>query len=387
MSIQPYLDTYLTRHGVSLDTSSDRELMYALTAAVRDLQKPMGHAQGKRKLYYFSAEFLVGRLLRANLINLGLLEDVEALLAAHGRSLAQIEDQEPEPSLGNGGLGRLAACFLDSIASLGINGDGVGLNYHYGLFRQRLDTGRQTEMPDPWIAPESWLLDTGVSYPVKFGSFSLNARLYDLEIPGYENGICNRLHLFDVEQPAPPPKDGIQFDKTDISHHLTSFLYPDDSDETGRLLRLYQQYFMVSAGAQLILQELEERGHALEELDKYAVVHINDTHPSMVIPELIRLLTERGVELERAMDLVERTCAYTNHTILAEALEKWPASYLEQVTPQLLPFIRALDERARKRSDAPKLAIWDAHDVIHMAHMDIHSSAKSTVWPSCTPKS
>lgn len=376
MSIQPYLDTYLTRHGVSLDTSSDRELMYALTAAVRDLQKPMGHAQGKRKLYYFSAEFLVGRLLRGNLINLGLLEDVEALLAAHGRSLAQIEDQEPEPSLGNGGLGRLAACFLDSIASLGINGDGVGLNYHYGLFRQRLDTGRQTEMPDPWIAPESWLLDTGVSYPVKFGSFSLNARLYDLEIPGYENGICNRLHLFDVEQPAHPPKDGIQFDKTDISHHLTSFLYPDDSDETGRLLRLYQQYFMVSAGAQLILQELEERGHALEELDKYAVVHINDTHPSMVIPELIRLLTERGVELERAMDLVERTCAYTNHTILAEALEKWPASYLEQVTPQLLPFIRALDERARKRSDAPKLAIWDAHDVIHMAHMDIHSSAK-----------
>ena len=376
MSIQPYLDTYLTRHGVSLDTSSDRELMYALTAAVRDLQKSMGHAQGKRKLYYFSAEFLVGRLLRANLINLGLLEDVEALLAAHGRSLAQIEDQEPEPSLGNGGLGRLAACFLDSIASLGINGDGVGLNYHYGLFRQRLDTGRQTEMPDPWIAPESWLLDTGVSYPVKFGSFSLNARLYDLEIPGYENGICNRLHLFDVEQPAPPPKDGIQFDKTDISHHLTSFLYPDDSDETGRLQRQYQQYFMVSAGAQLILQELEERGHALEELDKYAVVHINDTHPSMVIPELIRLLTERGVELERAMDLVERTCAYTNHTILAEALEKWPASYLEQVTPQLLPFIRALDERARKRSDAPELAIWDAHDVIHMAHMDIHSSAK-----------
>lgn len=248
MSIQPYLDTYLTRHGVSLDTSSDRELMYALTAAVRDLQKPMGHAQGKRKLYYFSAEFLVGRLLRANLINLGLLEDVEALLAAHGRSLAQIEDQEPEPSLGNGGLGRLAACFLDSIASLGINGDGVGLNYHYGLFRQRLDTGRQTEMPDPWIAPESWLLDTGVSYPVKFGSFSLNARLYDLEIPGYENGICNRLHLFDVEQPAHPPRDGIQFDKTDIAHHLTSFLYPDDSDETGRLLRLYQQYFMVSAG-------------------------------------------------------------------------------------------------------------------------------------------
>lgn len=376
MNIQPYLETFLTHRGVSLDTCSDQDLLYGLTAAVRELQKPMRHAQGERKLYYFSAEFLVGRLLRANLINLGLLEEVETLLAAHGRSLAQVEDQEPEPSLGNGGLGRLAACFLDSIASLGLNGDGVGLNYHYGLFRQRLDTGRQTEEPDPWIAPESWLLDTGASYQVDFGGFSLTAKQYDLEIPGYENDTCNRLHLFDVERPAQAPTDGIQFDKTDVAGHLTSFLYPDDSDEAGRLLRLYQQYFMVSAGAQLILRELEARGHSLLELDKYAVIHINDTHPSMVIPELLRLLTGRGVELEQAMDLVERTCAYTNHTILAEALEKWPAAYLEQVAPQLLPFIRALDQRARQRCDDPQTAIWDAHDVIHMAHMDIHSSAK-----------
>ena len=376
MSIQPYLETFLSHRGIDLDTSSDQELMYALTAAVRELQRPMPHAQGERKLYYFSAEFLVGRLLRANLINLGLLEEVEALLAAHGRSLAQIEDQEPEPSLGNGGLGRLAACFLDSIASLGLNGDGVGLNYHYGLFRQRLDTGLQMEEPDPWIAPESWLLDAGFSYQVDFGGFSLIAKQYDLEIPGYENGVCNRLHLFDVERPAEAPTEGIRFDKTDIAGHLTSFLYPDDSDEAGRLLRLYQQYFMVSAGAQLILRELGEQGHSLLDLDKYVVVHINDTHPSMVIPELLRLLTERGVKLEQAMDVVERTCAYTNHTILAEALEKWPAAYLEQVAPQLLPFIRALDQRARQRCDDPSTAIWDADNVIHMAHMDIHSSAK-----------
>ena len=376
MRTQTDLERVLAARGVNLDTCSDRELMYALTAAVRQLQKPMDHARGQRKLYYFSAEFLVGRLLRANLINLGLLEEAERLLAAHGRSLAQVEDQEPEPSLGNGGLGRLAACFLDSIASLGLNGDGVGLNYHYGLFRQRLDTGRQTEEPDPWIAPESWLLDIGVSYQVDFGGFSLNARQYDLEIPGYENGVCNRLHLFDVERPAPPPAEGIRFDKTDIAGHLTAFLYPDDSDEAGRLLRVYQQYFMVSAGAQLLLRELEEAGHSLLELDRYAVVHINDTHPSMVIPELLRLLTSRGVELEQAMDLVERTCTYTNHTILSEALEKWPASYLEQVAPQLLPFIRALDQRARRRSDDPRTAIWDEHNVIHMAHMDIHSSAK-----------
>ena len=376
MSIQPYLETFLSHRGIDLDTSSDQELMYALTAAVRELQRPMPHAQGERKLYYFSAEFLVGRLLRANLINLGLLEEVEALLAAHGRSLAQIEDQEPEPSLGNGGLGRLAACFLDSIASLGLNGDGVGLNYHYGLFRQRLDTRLQMEEPDPWIAPESWLLDAGFSYQVDFGGFSLIAKQYDLEIPGYENGVCNRLHLFDVERPAEAPTEGIRFDKTDIAGHLTSFLYPDDSDEAGRLLRLYQQYFMVSAGAQLILRELGEQGHSLLDLDKYVVVHINDTHPSMVIPELLRLLTERGVKLEQAMDVVERTCAYTNHTILAEALEKWPAAYLEQVAPQLLPFIRALDQRARQRCDDPSTAIWDADNVIHMAHMDIHSSAK-----------
>ena len=376
MTLEEQLKEALTHQGLNLDTCTDQELLYGLTAALREVQKGMPPAPGGRKLYYFSAEFLVGRLLRANLINLGLLEETEALLAAHGRSLAQVEDCEPEPSLGNGGLGRLAACFLDSIASLGLKGDGVGLNYQYGLFHQNLKTGRQVEEPDPWIAPESWLIDTGVAFQVPFGGFSLTAKLYDLEIPGYQNGVCNRLHLFDVEQPAPPPTQGIDFDKGDVAHCLTSFLYPDDSDEAGRLLRVYQQYFMVSAGAQLILKELEEGGHSLQELDQWAVVHINDTHPSMVIPELIRLLTQRGVDLERAIYLVERTCAYTNHTILAEALEKWPVSYLERVAPQLLPILKALHERAARHSGDPKTAIWDANDVIHMAHLDIHYSYK-----------
>ena len=376
MTIKTELEAALARWGLDLDTCDDRALLCALTATLREVEKGLPPAGGGRKLYYFSAEFLLGRLLRANLINLGLLEETEALLAAHGRSLAQIEDQEPEPSLGNGGLGRLAACFLDSIASLGLKGDGVGLNYHYGLFRQRLDTGRQVEEPDPWLAPESWLLDTGVAFQVPFGDFILTARMYDIEVPGYRNEVCNRLHLFDVERPAPAPAEGIDFDQTDIPGRLTSFLYPDDSTEAGRLLRLYQEYFMVSAGAQLILKELEEGGHSLQELDRWAAVHINDTHPSLVIPELIRLLTERGVDLERAIYLVERTCAYTNHTILAEALEKWPAASLERVVPQLMPILRALDQRAKRHSSDPATAIWDGEDLIHMAHLDIHYSSK-----------
>ena len=364
------------RCGKEISQCTNEELYYALLEMTKGMAEEKVSNQGKRKLYYISAEFLIGKLLSNNLINLGIYEDVKKLLADNGKSLAEIEEVEPEPSLGNGGLGRLAACFLDSIASLGLNGDGVGLNYHYGLFKQVFKNNLQNETPNPWIEKESWLTKTDVTYPIQFGGFTLQSRLYDIDVIGYENRTT-KLHLFDVETVDESlVGEGIDFDKEDIAKNLTLFLYPDDSDDKGRILRVYQQYFMVSAGAQLILQELEERGHALEELDKYAVVHINDTHPSMVIPELIRLLTERGVELERAMDLVERTCAYTNHTILAEALEKWPASYLEQVTPQLLPFIRALDERARKRSDAPKLAIWDAHDVIHMAHMDIHSSAK-----------
>ena len=362
--------------GRAPDQCDDRQLYQALLILARQRAGERPAPTGERKLYYFSAEFLLGKLLSNQLLALGLYQPVKDYLAGMGRDLGVLESMEPEPSLGNGGLGRLAACFLDSIAALGLPGDGVGLNYHFGLFRQVFSRCKQTEEPDPWLQPDGWLIPTRRAFPVSLGNTQVTAVMYDIAIPGAGSGCANRLHLFDLADPAHAPWVGIDFDKGDIAHNLTSFLYPDDSDETGRLLRLYQQYFMVSAGAQLILQELEERGHALEELDKYAVVHINDTHPSMVIPELIRLLTERGVELERAMDLVERTCAYTNHTILAEALEKWPASYLEQVTPQLLPFIRALDERARKRSDAPKLAIWDAHDVIHMAHMDIHSSAK-----------
>ena len=374
MKIDELLTGALASQGLTLETCTDQQLLHALLAALRRYQAGMAPAAGERKLYYFSAEFLVGRLLRANLINLGLCNEVETLLAAHGRSLAAVEDQEPEPSLGNGGLGRLAACFLDSIASLGLPGDGVGLNYHYGLFRQDLSNGLQTEEPNPWIEAESWLLDTGKQFTVPFGGFALTAKLWDVEVPGYENGVCNRLHLFDVEQPAPAPEHGIDFDKGDIAHCLTSFLYPDDSDEAGRLLRVYQQYFMVSAGAQLILAELEERGWSLQELDRHAVIHINDTHPSMVIPEMIRLLMERGVDAERAIYLVERTCAYTNHTILAEALEKWPMAYIEQVAPQLVPVIRMLDERAKRHCADPKVAIVDEHNVVHMAHMDIHYS-------------
>ena len=290
--------------GTTADDASGPELFCALLRATRDVELGMRPAAGERKLYYFSAEFLVGRLLRANLINLGLVDEVEAFLAAHGTSLAEVEDCEPEPSLGNGGLGRLAACFLDSIASLGLPGDGVGLNYHYGLFRQDLSAGVQREEPNPWIEPESWLLDTGRAFSVPFGFGELTARMYDIEVPGYENGTVNRLHLFDVEDPAPAPERGIDFDKGDVRHSLTSFLYPDDSDEAGRLLRLYQQYFMVSAGAQLILAELAERGFEPAELDRHVAIHINDTHPSLVIPEMVRLLMERGLGFEEAARMV-----------------------------------------------------------------------------------
>ncbi|MDE6881052.1 MAG: glycogen/starch/alpha-glucan phosphorylase, partial [Oscillospiraceae bacterium] len=293
-------------------------------------------------------------------------------LAGWGRDLAAIEELEPEPSLGNGGLGRLAACFLDSIAALNLPGDGVGLNYHYGLFRQKLDGGKQAELPDPWMEPESWLIPTGKRFTVPFGSFDLTAVLWDMAVPGAYNDRANRLHLFDVESPAAPPEQGIDFDKTDIAHCLTSFLYPDDADQEGRLLRVYQQYFMVSAGAQLILQELEERGYGPEVLADHVVVQINDTHPSMVIPELIRLLLERGLTMEQAVEQVSRTCAYTNHTILAEALEKWPLSFIEEVAPQLAPIIRELDARARRACPDPAVAILDEADLVHMAHMDIH---------------
>ena len=374
MDFENRLDRVLADMGTTLDDATNAQIFCALLRATRDLETAMRPAAGERKLYYFSAEFLVGRLLRANLVNLGLVDEVERILSAHGTSLAEVEDSEPEPSLGNGGLGRLAACFLDSIASLGLPGDGVGLNYHYGLFRQDLSRGVQGEEPNPWIEPESWLTDTGTSFSVPFGFGPLTARMYDIEVPGYENGVVNRLHLFDVENPAPAPEHGIAFDKGDVRHSLTSFLYPDDSDEAGRLLRVYQQYFMVSAGAQLILAELEERGFAPEKLAEHVAVHINDTHPSMVIPELVRLLMERGIAFGEAAAIVERTCGYTNHTILAEALETWPMGYLEQVAPGIVPVIRRLDELARTRTDDERVAVVDGNDVVHMANMDVHFS-------------
>ena len=360
------------RFGCAPDQCDDRQLYEALLLLTRSLAQNRPAPAGKRKLYYFSAEFLMGKLLSNNLLALGIHGQVKQLLADLGRDLGVIESMEPEPSLGNGGLGRLAACFLDSIAALGLPGDGVGLNYHYGLFRQKFDRSRQVEVPDPWIQPDSWLMPTGISFTVPFGGFELKAVLYDIAIPGAGSGQANRLHLFDVAEPADQPWVGIDFDKEDIAHRLTSFLYPDDSDDRGRLLRVYQQYFMVSAGAQLILSELESRGYPPDTLADHVVVQINDTHPSMVIPELIRLLTDRGLSFEQALDQVRRTCAYTNHTILAEALEKWPMSFIEKVAPQLVPVIRELDRRMKQAHPDPKVAMIDGQDRVHMAHMDIH---------------
>ena len=333
-------------------------------------QKP---ASGRRKLYYISAEFLIGKLLSNNLINLGLYDEVKKELAAAGKSLAEIEELEPEPSLGNGGLGRLAACFVDSIATLGLNGDGVGLNYHYGLFRQVFDKKHlQQETPNPWMENESWLTKTETSYQVPFGGFTVTSRLYDLDVTGYNNH-STRLRLFDLETVDESiVKDGIDFDKTEIEKNLTLFLYPDDSDDKGRLLRVYQQYFMVSNAAQLILDEAVSKGSNLHDLADYAVVQINDTHPSMIIPEFIRLLGERGIDFDEAAEIVSHVCAYTNHTILAEALEKWPIHYLEDIVPQLVPIIRKLDEKVKAKYPAENLAIIDSNNLVHMAHMDIH---------------
>ena len=376
MNFEDRVREFLSQHNVAPEAATGEQLMQALTSALRQMQFDAPKTQGKRKLYYFSAEFLVGRLLRANLINLGLVDRAEALLQSWGTTLAEVEDCEPEPSLGNGGLGRLAACFMDSIASLGLPGDGVGLNYHYGLFRQDLSQGYQLEEPNPWIERESWLCSTPFTFDVPFAFGNLRAKLFDIEVPGYKNGVVNRLHLFDVENPAPAPEHGISFNKNDIEHCLTSFLYPDDSDEAGRLLRVYQEYFMVCAGAQLILHEMDEAGHPLDQLDKFVAVHINDTHPSMVIPELIRQLVARGVSVDRAVEIVENTCAYTNHTILAEALETWPIDFISRVAPQLVPIIQDLDRRARLRTQNEKLAILDKNNVVHMAHMDVHFCCK-----------
>ena len=360
------------RCGKEISQCTNEELYYALLEMTKGMAEEKVSNQGKRKLYYISAEFLIGKLLSNNLINLGIYEDVKKLLADNGKSLAEIEEVEPEPSLGNGGLGRLAACFLDSIAGLGLNGDGVGLNYHYGLFKQVFKNNLQNETPNPWIEKESWLTKTDVTYPIQFGGFTLQSRLYDIDVIGYENRTT-KLHLFDVETVDESlVGEGIDFDKEDIAKNLTLFLYPDDSDDKGRILRVYQQYFMVSNAARLIIDETLARGGDLHKLNEYAVIQINDTHPSMVIPEMIRLLMERGILMDEAIDIVSKTCAYTNHTILAEALEKWPIHFLEKAVPQLLPIIYELNSRVTKKYDDRSVAIIDDEKRVHMAHMDIH---------------
>ncbi|MGN0372060.1 MAG: glycogen/starch/alpha-glucan phosphorylase [Enterocloster sp.] len=352
---------------------SDEELYTGLLSLVQEMAKKKHSSEGKKKLYYISAEFLIGKLLSNNMINLGIYEDVKAILAFHGKNLSAVEEIEPEPSLGNGGLGRLAACFLDSIATLGLNGDGIGLNYHFGLFRQLFKDNKQEETPNPWITDTSWLTKTDVTYKVPFKGFTLTSRMYDIEVTGYNNRT-NKLHLFDVETiDESLVEEGISFDKTEIAKNLTLFLYPDDSDDAGRLLRIYQQYFMVSNGARLILDEAIAKGSDLYDLPDYAVIQINDTHPTMVIPELIRLLTtEHGMELDDAIDVVSRTCAYTNHTILAEALETWPMDFFKKAVPQLIPIMEILDDKVRRRFEDTSVAIIDKNDRVHMAHMDIH---------------
>ena len=369
MKIQELLQQKL---GKSVDTASNTEIYYALLSIVQEMAKEKEAPATKKKIYYISAEFLIGKLLSNNMINLGIYDEVRELLAANGKDICEIEEVEPEPSLGNGGLGRLAACFLDSIATLGISGDGIGLNYHLGLFKQEFEDELQKAVPNPWIEKESWLIKTDVTYPVTFGDLKLQSRMYDIEVTGYNNQT-NKLHLFDIDSVDETiVKDGITFNKEDIAKNLTLFLYPDDSDDNGRLLRIYQQYFMVSNGAQLILDECVARGCNLHDLADYAVIQINDTHPTMVIPELIRLLVERGIAMDEAIEIVSNTCAYTNHTILAEALEKWPIVYLNKVVPQLVPIIEILDDTVRRKFDDEKVAIIDKNDVVHMAHIDIH---------------
>ena len=353
--------------------ASNEELYAALLQLSKEKMQGMKRNEGDRKLYYISAEFLIGKLLSNNLINLGLFDETREVLKKYGHDLAEVEEVELEPSLGNGGLGRLAACFLDSIATLGLNGDGVGLNYHDGLFLQRFADNKQWEEKNPWITEKSWLNRTDVSFEVPFKDFTVKSTMYDIDIPGYHSG-CNKLHLFDLDSvDAGIIGNGISFDKNDIQKNLTLFLYPDDSDEAGQLLRIYQQYFMVSNAAQLILKEAEERGVNLYHLHEHVCIQINDTHPTMVIPELIRILTEqKGFNIDTAVDVVSKTCAYTNHTILAEALEKWPISYLEKVVPHLLPIIRELDRRVRRDFHDPKVYIIDEQNRVHMAHIDIH---------------
>ena len=352
---------------------TEAELFHTLLVLTKELIADKKQITGERKLYYISAEFLIGKLLSNNLINLGVYDEIDSILKESGKSLSMIENIEPEPSLGNGGLGRLAACFLDSIASLGLNGCGVGLLYHFGLFKQSFHDHLQCANKNEWITDKSWLTKTDLSFDVKFGDRTVRSTMYDIDVVGYENGI-GKLHLFDVNSVDESlVKSGIDFDKENIEKNLTLFLYPDDSDEAGHLLRIYQQYFMVSNAARLIIKDMKDAGHDLHDLNKYAVVQINDTHPTMVIPELIRILTqEEYFTMDDAVEVVSKTCAYTNHTILAEALEKWPLRYLEKVVPVLVPIIKELNNRIRKVNPDPVIQIIDDENRVHMAHIDIH---------------
>ena len=361
------------KYGKEIAACTNEELYYSLLDLTKDCIGQTAPITGEKKVYYISAEFLIGKLMSNNLINLGIYDEVSAILAAKGKSLAEVEEVEPEPSLGNGGLGRLAACFLDSIATLGLPGDGIGLNYHFGLFKQVFTDKLQDAQKNDWIEAQSWLNKTDTTFEIEFGDRTVTSRLYDIDVVGYENGV-NKLHLFDIETVDESiVEEGISFDKTDIEKNLTLFLYPDDSDEAGNLLRIYQQYFMVSNGARLILKEMKEKGYDLHRLYDHAVIQINDTHPTMVIPEMIRILIfEEDFTMSEAIEVVSKTCAYTNHTILAEALEKWPVKYLKKVVPQLVPIIRELDRRVAQKYDNPRVQIIDKDGRVHMAHIDIH---------------
>ena len=367
--------TSLTKklYGKTIKGCNNTQLYDAVLQLTKDRMDAVKTNDGKRKVYYISMEFLIGKLLSNNLINLGIYDELKDLLAANGKDLSKIEDAEPEPSLGNGGLGRLAACFLDSIATLGLPGDGIGLNYHYGLFKQVFKKKMQTAEKNDWIEDESWLRKTGTTFKVKFGSGTVTSVLYDIDVVGYENGK-NKLHLFDIKSiDESLVTKGINFDKTQVDKNLTLFLYPDDSDKDGNLLRIYQEYFMVSNAAQLIIAEEKAKGHDLHKLDKHVAIQINDTHPTMVIPELIRILTKKeGFTMDEAISVVSKTCAYTNHTILAEALEKWPLDYLKEVVPQLIPIIKELDKRVKAKYSDPTVQIIDKQKRVHMAHIDIH---------------
>ena len=361
-----------TQFNKTIEDCTNEELYTGLLMLVKNLSNDRKPTSTPRKLYYISAEFLIGKLLSNNLINLGIYDEIKTLLADNGKNLSDIEEIELEPSLGNGGLGRLAACFLDSIATLNLSGDGVGLNYHFGLFKQKFENHLQKEEKNPWITDKSWLNDTNIGFDVEFNGFTVHSKLYDIDVLGYQKGL-NKLHLFDIDTiDETIVNDGISFDQKDIRKNLTLFLYPDDSTKEGQMLRIYQQYFMVSNATQLILMEEKAKGHDLHELYKYVCIQINDTHPSMVIPELINRLVLKGIDLHEAIDIVSKTCAYTNHTILAEALEKWHLEDLKQVVPQLIPTIQELNAIAKSRSDNKAVQIIDEHNLVHMAHMDIH---------------